>query len=151
MVKIQISDINDNRPIFYPREYNVSLREKENFPTPIVVVVASDKDSGKYGSVHYAITAGNDNKFFRIEQLTGEIYVQRQLSKSKPMHRLNISATDGGGLRSEVDAEVLISVIDSSHQPPTFERARYTFSVWEDVERNTVVGTVTASSVTGKY
>ncbi|KAK2720851.1 hypothetical protein QYM36_004658, partial [Artemia franciscana] len=148
MVKIQISDINDNRPIFYPREYNVSLREKENFPTPIVVVVASDKDSGKYGSVHYAITAGNDNKFFRIEQLTGEIYVQRQLSKSKPMHRLNISATDGGGLRSEVDAEVLISVIDSSHQPPTFERARYTFSVWEDVERNTVVGTVTASSVT---
>lgn len=59
--------------------------------------------------------------------------------------RLNVSAVDGGGLRSEMDAEVFISVIDSSQRPPIFEHPRYTFSIREDVRRNTVIGSVKAN------
>ena len=151
MVKIQVVDVNDNRPTFYPREYNVSLRERETVNSPVVVVVATDKDAGKYGTVRYAIVAGNEEGLFRVEMSSGEVFLTRPLTRARLAHRLNISATDGGGLRSAHDAEVLVTVIDSSHQPPIFENNRYLFSVREDAQRNSVIGTVSASSVTGKW
>lgn len=150
MVKIQITDIDDNRPVFYPREYNVSLREGDSSfsaNSPVVVVVATDADSGRFGQVTYKISTGNEAGLFRIDRHTGEIFVTRPGSLSRrnlPYHHLNISATDGADLKSSTDAEVFISVIDTAQRPPIFERARYTFSVSENVERDTLVGNVTA-------
>ncbi|KAK9891678.1 hypothetical protein WA026_015646 [Henosepilachna vigintioctopunctata] len=151
MVKIQLTDINDNRPVFYPREYNVSLRESGSSfsaSSPVVIVVATDADSGRFGTVAYKISAGNDAGLFRIDRHSGEIFINRPglLSRrSQPYHHLNISATDGAGLKSVTDAEVFISVIDSAQRPPIFERARYTFSVSENVPKDTLVGNVTAA------
>ncbi|XP_053677409.1 protein dachsous [Anopheles nili] len=153
MVKIQLTDVNDNRPTFYPREYNVSLRESmptnSLLSTPVVVVVATDSDSGSFGTISYRIVAGNEAGIFRMDRLTGEIFVTRPnmlSSRTQPYHRLNISASDGGGLRSTYDAEVFISVIDATQRPPIFDKPRYTYYVKEDVKRNTVVGTVSATS-----
>ncbi|XP_055546785.1 protein dachsous [Wyeomyia smithii] len=153
MVKIQLTDVNDNRPTFYPREYNVSLRESmptnSLLSTPVVVVVATDSDSGSFGTISYRIVAGNEAGIFRMDRLTGEIFVARPnmlSSRSQPYHRLNISASDGGGLRSTHDAEVFISVIDATQRPPIFDKPRYTYYVKEDVKKNTVVGTVSATS-----
>lgn len=152
MVKIQLTDINDNRPIFYPREYNVSLRETITSTlstTPVVVVVATDPDSGRFGTVSYRIVAGNEAGIFRIDRNSGELFVARPnmlSNRNQPYHRLNISASDGGGLRTNQDAEVFISIIDSAQRPPIFEKPRYTYYVKEDVKKNTVVGAVTATS-----
>ncbi|XP_017772974.1 PREDICTED: protein dachsous [Nicrophorus vespilloides] len=150
MVKIQVSDVNDNHPAFYPREYNVSLREgaAASASIPVVIVAATDPDSGRYGSLEYKIVAGNDANLFRIDRNSGEIFVTRPghlSSRSSPYHRLNISATDGGGLKSSADAEVFISVIDSAQKPPIFQHARYTFRVKEDAMKNTFVGSVQAA------
>ena len=151
MVKIQATDGNDNRPTFYPRVYNVSLREggaSSSATTPVVVVATTDPDSGRYGTVTYKIVAGNDAGLFRIDKNTGEIFVSRPnllSTRSQPYHRLNISATDGGNLKSLTDAEVFISVIDSAQRPPIFEHPRYTYSVKEDVKKDTVVGNVKAT------
>lgn len=149
MVKIQLTDINDNRPIFYPREYNVSLRESLPTSASVVVVVASDPDSGRFGTVTYRIVAGNDAGIFRIDRVTGEIFVTRPnllSNRNQPYHRLNISAIDGGGLRTAQDAEVFISIIDSSQRPPIFEKARYNFAIKEDAKKNTITGSVSATS-----
>lgn len=152
MIKIQLTDINDNRPIFYPREYNVSLREMANSgssSSPVVTVVATDLDSGRFGVVSYRIVSGNDAGIFRIDRTTGDIFVSKPnmlSSRSQPNHKLNISASDGGGLRSSQDAEVFISVIDSTQRPPIFEKSRYNYYVKEDVVRGIVIGTVTATS-----
>lgn len=158
MVKIQLTDVNDNRPIFYPREYNVSLREsatKLSTDTPVIAVAATDLDSGTFGTISYRIVNGNEAAIFRIHRFTGEIFIARSItisSRSQPFYKLNISATDGGGLKSFDDAEVYISIIDSSHRPPVFEKSRYNYYVKEDVQPGTVVGSVTASSMdTGKY
>lgn len=151
MVSIQVTDVNDNRPTFYPREYNVSLKEggtPSSLTTPVVIVAATDPDSGKFGSLTYRIVAGNEAALFRIDQNTGEIFVKQPtyLSRQRqPYHRLNISATDGGGLRSIEDAEVFISVIDSAQRPPIFEYPRYTYTVKEDVRKETVIGFVKAT------
>uniref|UniRef100_A0AAR5P542 Cadherin domain-containing protein n=2 Tax=Dendroctonus ponderosae TaxID=77166 RepID=A0AAR5P542_DENPD len=153
MVKIQVTDVNDNRPVFYPPEYNVSLRDggaSSSATSPVVVVSATDADSGKFGSVNYRIVAGNEGGLFRIDRTTGEIFVNRphQLStRSQPSHRLNISATDGGNLKSLKDAEVFISVIDSTQKPPIFDQARYVFAVMENVKKDFVVGHVKAAVI----
>jgi protocadherin-16/23 len=149
MVKIQLTDVNDNRPIFYPREYNVSLRESLPTSASVVAVVASDPDSGRFGTVTYRIVAGNDAGIFRIDRVTGEIFVTRPnllSSRNQPYHRLNISAIDGGGLRTAQDAEIFISIIDSSQRPPIFDKTRYNFSIKEDAKKNTIVGSVSATS-----
>ena len=153
MVKILLTDVNDNQPIFYPREYNVSLREgggsSSSSSSPVVVVVATDLDSGRYGSITYRIVAGNDAGLFRVDRDSGEIFVTRPSllsTRTFPYHRLNITATDGGGLSSVQDAEVFLSVTDSAQRPPIFEISRYTFAVKEDVAKNAIVGTVNATS-----
>lgn len=151
MVKIQVTDINDNRPIFYPREYNVSLREALTISstTPVIAVVASDLDSGQFGTVSYRIVSGNEAGIFRIDRSSGEIFISRPSalsSRTHPMHKLNVSAIDGGGLRTLHDAEVYISIIDATHRPPIFEKSRYNYYVKEDVNQGTVVGSVLATS-----
>ncbi|XP_067622961.1 protein dachsous [Eurosta solidaginis] len=151
-IKIQLTDINDNHPVFYPREYNVSLRETASASastTPIVAVVATDADSGRFGAVSYRIVAGNEASIFRIDRANGEIFINRanMLSvRTQPMHVLNISASDGGGLRSTTDALVFLSIIDATQRPPIFEKPRYSYHVKEDVPHGTVVGSVMATS-----
>lgn len=149
MVKIQLTDINDNRPAFYPREYNVSLRESLAVSSSVVVVVANDPDSGRFGTVTYRIVAGNDAGIFRIDRMSGEVFVTRPnmlASRTQPFHRLNISAIDGGGLRTAQDAEIFISIIDASQRPPIFDKTRYSFSIKENAKKNTIVGSVSATS-----
>lgn len=149
MVKIQLTDINDNRPVFYPREYNVSLRESLPTTASVVAVVASDTDSGRIGTVTYRIVAGNDAGIFRIDRVTGEVFITRPnllSSRTQAYHRLNVSAIDGGGLRTAQDAEVFISIIDSSQRPPIFDKTRYNFPIKEDAKKNTIVGSVSATS-----
>ena len=73
MVKVQVGDVNDNQPAFYPRRYNVSLRESQSRAAPVVVVAATDRDSGANGRVRYAIVRGNEQGLFRIDPATGEV------------------------------------------------------------------------------
>ena len=153
MVKIQVTDVNDNRPQFLPREYNVSLRHNTSPSSPVVVVVATDKDSGRFGEVTYAVVSGNDAGLFRVEPRSGELFVARpDLLGTNPVHRLNVSATDGGGLRALVDAQVSVTVVASDQRPPLFERPRYTYSVRENVPKHSAVGAVRAASLDpGEY
>lgn len=176
MVKIQLNDINDNRPVFYPQSYNVSIRDPSTtqttsnaISTPILTVIASDPDSERFGALTYRITSGNEAGLFRLERSTGELYIsrpnmltvrgtqhqqqlmlqqqQQQMKQKQSVHILNISASDGGGLRSQHDATVYVNIIDATQRPPIFEKLRYNFYVKEDVQRGTIVGNVQAVSL----
>lgn len=138
-------DLNDNSPVFPTLKYNISLREGVIPKAPIISIVATDLDSGKFGQITYAISKGNEDGKFHINKLTGEVFAQSPLSKSNPLHIITISATDGGGLVSEKNAELKISVVDMKQQSPVFQNARYTFSIDEDAPINSLVGSVLAS------
>ena len=73
MVKVQVSDVNDNRPTFYPRQYKVSLPESEVSSGALVAVAATDADSGTNGRIRYSIVGGNTHGLFRIDPSTGEV------------------------------------------------------------------------------
>lgn len=150
MVKIQVTDINDNRPIFYPRSYNVSLLDHPPIRsnTAILSLVATDADAGEFGRVSYSIVSGNEQGIFTLRADTGVLSVVRPSMLSgkaaQRKHRLNVSAADGGGLQAEQPAEVYISVIDAAQMSPMFGQQQYSCRVREDAAVGTKVGTVQA-------
>ncbi|XP_015176207.1 PREDICTED: protein dachsous [Polistes dominula] len=151
IVRVQITDVNDNSPIFEPQKYNVTLRSDVPFQGPILRVVASDLDAGLFGQVAYRITSGNENGIFRIDRNTGELHVSRpSLLSRSASHQLNVTATDAAGLKSTVDAEVRITMSSQGHR--TCERPRYVLSVKENQPQGTVVGGIkdTTSSLSGE-
>lgn len=57
---------------------------------------------------------------------------------------LMVRARDGGGLAAATNADVTIHILQTTLAPAEFERPKYTFSVYEDVPEDTLVGTVKA-------
>jgi len=151
-VCIHVTDVNDNRPIFKPRQYNVTLRNDDVMHSPILKLMAIDLDADTFGHITYRISSGNEDGVFHIDRNTGELHVARPSLLSR-LHQINVTATDAAGLKSIVDAEVKITVSSAEHRIATCEKPRYTVTVKENVSQNAVVGgvknTATASS-TGK-
>lgn len=141
MVKIQLLDINDNVPTFSTKEYSVSLKEgRISSAEPIVAVSAIDTDGGRFGTITYRLTNGNDNDIFRIDRSTGEIYVTKpSLIHANNKFDLEVSATDGEGLSSLQSADVHVNVM-AAGVGSVFDKPRYNFKVKEDVRIGTVIG-----------
>ena len=72
MVKISIEDVNDNRPVFYPSQYNVNIKENSQTGSEVVVVRATDHDSGNFGKVKYTVSSGNEQGLFSIDSASGK-------------------------------------------------------------------------------
>ncbi|XP_011637579.1 protein dachsous [Pogonomyrmex barbatus] len=151
IIRVQVTDVNDNRPIFEPRQYNVTVRNNGGVHGPILRLVATDLDAGLFGQVAYRIISGNEAGVFHIDRNTGELHVARpSLLSRSPLHQLNITATDAAGLKSIADAEVKVTVSSAAHRIASCEKPRYTVTVKESIPQNTVLGgvkdTATASS-----
>ncbi|KAG7243059.1 hypothetical protein INR49_016434, partial [Caranx melampygus] len=149
-VKVDLVDINDNRPAFYPVSYAVSLSTQSAPGTSVVRVMAYDPDSGENGRLTYKTVPGGASPFFTLNKDTGVISLSRSVyGKANSVIPMVISAQDGGGLVALVNARVNISVVAGLVAPPVFEQTQYYFTVAEDALRGTVVGIVQASSKTG--
>ncbi|CAB0004038.1 unnamed protein product [Nesidiocoris tenuis] len=70
IVRIQLTDVNDNWPVFYPKEYNVSVKEGAGRGGPLLTVAATDLDSGRFGTLTYSISAGNPTRAFTVNPQT---------------------------------------------------------------------------------
>ena len=69
-VKINVADVNDNKPTFQQQSY--SFKVNENVPTDTVIgqVTAVDGDHGRNGEISYNIKTPSRN--FRIDSPTGK-------------------------------------------------------------------------------
>lgn len=157
IVRIKITDVNDNSPIFEPLYYNVTLRSDSLVNEAIVRLRATDLDDGLFGQVAYRISSGNEAGIFRIDKSTGEIHVARPslLSRSS-LYQLNVTGTDAAGLKSTHDALLRINTITSTNQRrlPSCERSRYVLTVKENSIVNGVIGTIkefSGSTNPGKF
>ncbi|XP_019389882.1 PREDICTED: protocadherin-23 [Crocodylus porosus] len=80
-----------------------------------------------------------------IVYFSGIIYLISSLSHlDHTVVFLNVSARDGGGLTSVINAAIKINILQTTLAPAIFEKSRYAFSVPEDVPEDTPVGTVKA-------
>uniref|UniRef100_A0A8D1G266 Cadherin domain-containing protein n=1 Tax=Sus scrofa TaxID=9823 RepID=A0A8D1G266_PIG len=144
-VRVELEDVNDNEPVFNPSVYVTSISGHSQPGTEIVSVVATDRDSGVYGTVAYELVQGDVSSLFTIDSTTGVIYLTSTLSHLESATLLlMVCARDGGGLTSVTNAEVTIHLLQTTLAPAEFERPRYAFSVYEDVPEDSPVGTVKA-------
>ncbi|XP_017271790.1 protocadherin-16 [Kryptolebias marmoratus] len=149
-VKVDLVDINDNRPTFYPLSYAVSLSTQSAPGTSVVKVMAYDPDSGENGRITYKTVPGGASPYFTLNRDTGVISLSRSAyGKANSVITMIITAQDGGGLFALDNAKVNISVVAGLVAPPIFEQTQYYFTISEDALRGTVVGIVQASSKTG--
>ncbi|KAJ7995810.1 hypothetical protein DPEC_G00248450 [Dallia pectoralis] len=147
-VRINLLDVNDNRPVFYPVSYAVSLSSQSAPGTSVVKVTAIDSDMGENGRVTYRIVHGGNLPFFTLNKPVAVCFslslsLHGQTNTVIPMV---VSAYDGAGLAALVNAQINISVVAGLVAPPMFEHSQYSFAVSEDVLRGTEVGVVQASS-----
>ncbi|XP_064636324.1 cadherin-related tumor suppressor-like [Lineus longissimus] len=150
-VYLNVTDINDNPPIFYPRNYFATVMENKPSGTTVVQVTATDLDAGENGRILYSIVDGGEGKF-TISSSTGWLTTTATLNKQqKSKYTINLSAKDPGNLVAPAPAIVEVSVIDKLAVSPVFSQSSYVFLVDEDSDDKTPnigtkIGKVTASN-----
>ncbi|NXH91720.1 PCDGE protein, partial [Edolisoma coerulescens] len=139
-IRVNVTDLNDNSPVFSKRVYDA--RVAENLPAGSLVlrVVATDADAGSNGRVSYSFGNVPDGvrSFFTVDSDSGEISTAGPLDfeeKSKYIFRLE--ARDGGGLTSH--CEVQIDITDENDNAPEITILSLSSPVPEDAPTGTVV------------
>ncbi|KAF5275554.1 hypothetical protein FQR65_LT04157 [Abscondita terminalis] len=131
-VLLNVLDVNDNNPEFYPLKYFVSVTEDAKIGSSLLKVAASDPDEGENAMITFKIESGDDG-LFSVDEWTGVITLRGNLRSSpKPIYRLKISAKDHGDKRALDDAIVEI-IKDSYMEEIEFDNyGAYEFKIVED-------------------
>ncbi|CAG0879787.1 unnamed protein product [Cyprideis torosa] len=143
-VTVQVQDQNDNDPVFEQKVYETRVSEAASPGTPVLTVVATDKDENP--RLSYEITSGNARGRFSLSTQNGEGLMSVALPldyKQESRFVITVRATDFGG-RFDT-ATVYINVTDANTHAPTFVGAPYTASVWEDAPVGSLVVVVSAT------
>ena len=107
-VYLNVLDINDNSPEFYPQKYFLAVSETVKTGSSLLKVTVTDRDEGENAMITYKLESGGDG-LFTIDEWTGVVSLRGSLkSSSKPIHKLKISAKDHGDKRASEDATVEI-------------------------------------------
>ncbi len=114
-VVVTVEDVNDNKPVFSKSEYVTRFLLSHWLGSkPLLVLDASDADSGKYGEVKFHMNSGNLSQYFRVD---GNV-VRAVATLHRPSagnYTFNVTATDGGSPPNRTRAKVVIYL--SIHSP----------------------------------
>ncbi|XP_012815171.3 protocadherin gamma-B1 isoform X40 [Xenopus tropicalis] len=145
LIKITVTDINDNFPVFTQEVYKVSIPENIPFNSTILTVRATDKDEGINAQITYSFgtTAKSVLRKFAINPKTGEITTKGNVDfEEAKYYDISVQAQDGGSLASH--AKVLIQVLDENDNAPEISVTSITTPISEDSSSGTVVALIEA-------
>ena len=150
LVYITVLDANDNPPVFSPAEYNKEVSESIQLGETVILVTATDKDTGTNAEFTFAIADGDDADMFGVRPDTrdaniGIIYTVLKLDRETiSQYNLTVTATDTGGLQGV--ATVRITVTDDNDNGPWFQPRYYegTIKVTSDQTLEQTITTVRA-------
>ncbi|XP_043925348.1 protocadherin Fat 2 [Protopterus annectens] len=119
-VTIQITDVNDNPPLFFQLNHSVACRENIAVGTNLLNLRVTDRDTASNGPpFHFRITAGNDGKNFHITH-DGILQTATVLNrKAKDNYQLQVQVIDNGYPPLSSLANVNIRVIEESYYEPS--------------------------------
>ena len=123
-VKILVTDVNDNPPMFSSNPLLVSASEATSLGTPVYTVTATDVDQGSNGSVRYSINSQFPDNFFRIDSLSGELFLIKHLNyETSPRVFLSVQVSDNplsAEDRRTSDVAVIVNVEDINDHAAEF-------------------------------
>ena len=142
-VSIKVEDVNDNAPFFQRDMYHVNILENNDVGKSIVSLKATDVDEGLSAEIEYFL--GEESVFFSLERGTGDLIALQPLdAELKSNHVIRIIAVDRGHPPLKGETSVVINVLDENDNDPAFEQVEYEFSLPENSEEGSTIGTVTA-------
>ncbi|XP_068183037.1 cadherin-23 [Antennarius striatus] len=146
-VIIYVDDANDEVPVFTQQQYNrLGLRETAGIGTSVIVVRATDPDTGDGGSVSYTLVSGSDHKF-EVDASTGLVTTVDSLDyETKTTYLMNISATDQAPPFHQGFCTVYVTLLNELDEAVAFFSAGYEASLRENIATGTEVVQVQAQS-----
>lgn len=107
---IDITNLNDNNPVFSPSIYTVNYDEDLALDSTITTVTASDDDLDVFGDITYSIVTNTN--MFTIDSQTGEIVLLEAMDReSSSTYAVVVKALDGGGLSGKSFSQKLVVLI----------------------------------------
>ncbi|KAI9558984.1 hypothetical protein GHT06_015773 [Daphnia sinensis] len=122
---VEITDVNDNPPLFDRQKYVENVKQDTNIGTNILRVSASDEDADNNGAIVYNLTAYNsqDLEYFTILPESGWIVLIKPLDRET--YKLEAVAQDRGFPPLSRTVEVQIDVVDRANNPPVWDQVVY--------------------------
>ncbi|KFO31684.1 Protocadherin-23 [Fukomys damarensis] len=142
-VRIQVTDINDNAPVFLPSE---AVKIAENSLPGVIVsrVSAHDVDSNPAFIFSFA-KDGNSGAKFAIDQHTGIVVLAKTLDfEEVTKYELLVQVSDSV---HHTEGPLVIQVSDVNDNPPVFSEDFYQVTVPESVPLGSLVLTVSATDL----
>ncbi|XP_071879378.1 protocadherin gamma-B5-like isoform X3 [Anas platyrhynchos] len=137
---INVTDANDNAPVFAQERYRVSLREDTPPGSAVLHVSASDSDEGSNARITYGFAEMPTKVLqkFAVAAENGTVTLQEALDfEDTRSYTLLVEARDGGGLVAHCKAEV--EVLDVNDNAPEVTLTSVSSPVPEDAAPGTVV------------
>nr|XP_045217993.1 cadherin-23 isoform X3 [Macaca fascicularis] len=147
-VIVYVEDVNDEAPVFTQQQYSrLGLRETAGIGTSVIVVRATDRDSGDGGLVNYRILSGAEGKF-EIDESTGLIITVDYLDyETKTSYMMNVSATDQAPPFNQGFCSVYITLLNELDEAVQFSNASYEVAILENLAPGTEIVRVQAYSI----
>ncbi|XP_044062896.1 neural-cadherin [Siniperca chuatsi] len=126
-VRIRVANSNDEAPVFSQSVYKTFLSEDAGPDTLVAIVHANDPDGD---TVSYAITGGNEDSNFLLDNQKGIIKLRRSPPPRLrgPQYVLDITATDdnasGGPYPLSSSAQVIVGINDINNNKPIFQECQ---------------------------
>ncbi|CAK6442579.1 unnamed protein product [Pipistrellus nathusii] len=140
---VDVTDLNDNPPVFDPQAYEARISEHAPHGHFVACVKAYDADSPEAGKLEYSILSGNDQKHFVMDGATGIVTLSNlRQAALKPFYGLNVSVSDGV-FRSS--AQVHVTVVGGNLHSPVFPQNEYEVELAENAPAHTLVTAVRAA------
>ncbi|XP_038564182.1 protocadherin-16 [Micropterus salmoides] len=157
-VQVQISDVNDNAPVFHQSEYRATVSEDTIPGSTVLTFEAFDSDLSRDNcGFDFAIANGNEGNAFQIEssvrflegrgfQTVGTLLLAEGLDfETKPLYNLTVVVSDRGVPQRSSSVAAVITIGDVNDNPPVFSRAEYTVSMSEGAAAGTEIIRLTAT------
>ncbi|XP_038390184.1 cadherin-23 isoform X2 [Canis lupus familiaris] len=147
-VIVYVEDVNDEAPVFTQQQYSrLGLRETAGVGTSVIVVRATDRDTGDGGLVSYRILSGAEGKF-EIDESTGLIITVDYLDyETKTSYLLNVSATDQAPPFNRGFCSVYVTLLNELDEAVQFSNASYEAAILENLALGTEIVRVQAYSI----
>ncbi|XP_063205489.1 protocadherin alpha-2-like [Chroicocephalus ridibundus] len=150
-VELEVTDINDNAPLFPAARKNLSMAELTTVPgSRFPLEGASDADIGANAQLSYTLSPsdnfGLEVKSKNENKVSLVLVLKKSLDRETlPVHRLVLTASDGGRPSLTGTMELLISVLDANDNAPQFNQSVYQVQLQENIPPGTVFLQLTAT------
>ncbi|ESO12939.1 hypothetical protein HELRODRAFT_63116, partial [Helobdella robusta] len=122
-ISIEVTDANDNSPVFDKSTINTTV--SENAPTGWIVTQlrATDNDIGVNAHVTYKLSDQSASEYgdiFKIDSQSGELYLGKELDREKQdFYRIHVVAADSAEVdKKSAHASISVHVLDVNDNSP---------------------------------